>query len=40
MFDLLASIGLNAETLAMMLEVMDKAKTLLADEDSQQGQHR
>ena len=37
LFDLLASIGLRAETLGMMLELMDKAKTLLADEDAQQG---
>ena len=37
LFDLLASIGLKAETLGMMLDLMDKAKTLLADEDAQQG---
>ena len=37
LFDLLASIGLRPETLGMMLELMDKAKTLLADEDAQQG---
>ena len=39
LFDLLASIGLRAETLGAMLDLMDKAKTLLADEDVQQG-HR
>ena len=37
LFDLLASIGLKTETLGMMLDLMDKAKTLLADEDAQQG---
>ena len=37
LFDLLGSIGLRAETLGMMLDVLEKAKALLGDRDAQQG---
>ena len=39
LFDLLGSIGLRAETLGMMLDVMEKAKALLSEKDAQHG-HR